>query len=120
MIPLLAAMPGLPALPCSLAAQAASTVSVAFGNLPSAWRSQENLMDDVWRPLGRGVNYYAFGAPMSANADAARSDPASPSYRSSGLREVDDKTEPVKRTFPGMPSRSPWAGLRTDTHDSGQ
>lgn len=55
---------------------------VVFDSLPAGWVSQENVMDDIWKPLrARGVNYYAYGGPARSRSYAARSDPASPLYQ---------------------------------------
>ena len=50
--------------------------------MPASWVKEQNVMDDVWKPLSmRGVNYYAYGRPKPPHMFAARSDPESPLYQ---------------------------------------
>ncbi|MGB7212326.1 MAG: hypothetical protein WBC97_06810 [Gemmatimonadales bacterium] len=83
--PLATPIPWMLALPClcsAVAAQAPTRVTVTFGQLPAEWIVQQSPMDEIWKPLGMGgVNYFAFGGPVTPNNFAARSDPASPLYQ---------------------------------------
>lgn len=57
---------------------------VQLTDLPSAWKTETQVMDTVWRPLGlHGVKYYAYGAPEAPHNYAARSDPSSALYQAS-------------------------------------
>lgn len=51
-------------------------------DLANGWKRDRNVMDSVWKPLGlRGINDYAFGAPLPPDKFASRSDPSSPLYQ---------------------------------------
>jgi hypothetical protein len=55
---------------------------VDLGPLPPGWISNQEVMDEHWRPLMlKGVNYFAFGGPAPPNHFAARSDPRSNLYQ---------------------------------------
>lgn len=57
-------------------------VRVSFNPLPGEWVTEQNVMDPIWEPLGyKGVNYYAYGRPLSGKSFAARSDPNSSLYQ---------------------------------------
>ena len=56
--------------------------TIVLNGLPAGWTAQSVRMDEIWQPLGvRGMNYYAFGKPVSPIGFAARSDPTSPAYQ---------------------------------------
>ena len=60
----------------------AEHVRVSFNPLPAEWVTEQNVMDPIWEPLGyKGVNYYAYGGPLSGRSFAARSDPSSSLYQ---------------------------------------
>jgi hypothetical protein len=57
-------------------------LQVHFTDLPATWKAEQQVMDTIWRPLGlRGVNHYAYGAPVPPKKYAARSDPSSALYQ---------------------------------------
>ena len=60
----------------------AEHVRVSFDPLPDGSVTEQNVMDPIWEPLGyKGVNYYAYGRPVSGKNFAARSDPNSSLYQ---------------------------------------
>lgn len=60
----------------------AQNIEVLFAPLPSEWMTEQNVMDPIWEQLGyKGVNYYAYGRPLSGKSFAARSDPSSSLYQ---------------------------------------
>ena len=60
----------------------AQHIDVSFNPLPSEWMTEQNAMDPIWAPLGyKGVNYYAYGRPLTGNGFVARSDPNSSLYQ---------------------------------------
>jgi hypothetical protein len=60
----------------------AERVKVTFDSPPAAWTTGENVMDQIWAPLGlSGVNYYLLGGPTAGHRYASRSDPGSPLYQ---------------------------------------
>ncbi|HEV2401467.1 MAG TPA: hypothetical protein VGS27_31315, partial [Candidatus Sulfotelmatobacter sp.] len=71
---------GLPAV--RTGDEVAQHVDVLFNPLPAEWVTEQNVMDPIWEPLGyKGVNYYAYGRPVSGKSFAARSDPSSYLYQ---------------------------------------
>lgn len=60
----------------------AEQVTATFAPLPLGWVTEQNVMDPIWETLGyKGVNYYAYGGPVSEKDFASRNDPDSQQYQ---------------------------------------
>ncbi len=101
----------------------ARNITVTFNPLPPGWVAEQNVMDDIWKPLGlHGVNFYAYGGKTATTSHSMRSDPDSPLYQAwFGVYVVDGGDHTGKDLGPKLADldQASWLGAMGDPHPLG-